>query len=197
VSPASRIERLPEDAAAEPPAATIGRYVVYGEVTIDTSTCPGCTGWTLTDETGTERPVAAGPYVPLEFTSDDPAAGAEAVVSIVVPRLPEAQAAVIEMRPTYGHEFNLGRIEVQVRADGFVVMRRDIAARSRWLTVRMTLPAGGGDTRIECRRGPPGIEADWDWGRAPGAHPDPAHHRRLTAKARQRASHSTDARLCR
>jgi hypothetical protein len=163
------IERLPERiaAAGAAPAATIGRYVVYGQVTVDTSTCPGCSGWTLTDETGTERPVVAGPYVPLEFTSDDPAAGAEAVVSIVVPRLPEAQAAVIEMRPTYGHGFNLGRIEVQVRVDGFVVMRRDIAARSRWLTVRMTLPAGGGDTRIEVAVvALPGIETDWEWGRA-------------------------------
>ena len=163
------IERLPErvTAIAATPTATVGRYAVYGSVVVPTEPCTGCEGWTLTNEDGGEHVIAPGPYVALEFSGDDPAPGTEASVWTSVRRNSQPRTAKLELRSLYGHGFNAGRMQMQVRVDGVVVLQRDIAARSRWLTVEIPIPAGEGSTQVEVAVvALPGIESGWAWGRA-------------------------------
>jgi hypothetical protein len=171
-TPATRtvwIERLPArvTAISEDPAATIGRFVVYGDVAADVAVCPGCRGWTMQSETGESRAVPSGPFVPLEFDTDDPGALQEATVWVEVPRTGAARRAVLELRSLYGHGFNRGRLELLVRVDGTVVLRRDVAEPSRWLTVGFPIDPGQGTVRVEVVvRALAGIEPGWEWGRA-------------------------------
>jgi len=158
------VERLPARIAdiAMTPTATIGRYAVYGGRGLPVTVCPGCDGWTLHDELGTERSIPAGPYVPLEFTGDDPPPGTEAMVWRTSPVIGTGR---IELRWLYGRGFNRGRIEVQVRVDGAIAMRRDIADHDQWISVEFDVPTPG--ARIEVVVvALPGIEAGWAWGRA-------------------------------
>ena len=161
------LERLPQrlDAIGAPATTQVGRYAVYGETSAALAACPGCTGWTYRSETGSEQAIDAGGYVPLEFVGDDPAPGSEAVVWIDLAS--PGATAVLELRSLYGHGFNPGRLELQVRSDGVVVFRRDIAEPSRWLTVHVSLPTGSDPVRLEVVVvAQPGIEIGWGWGRA-------------------------------
>lgn len=163
------IERLPARIAAidRTPTATIGRFAVYTDLELEVPTCPGCEGWTLRTETGELRPVLPGPFVPLEFDGDDPIAGQEALVWVEIPRTAESRRAVLELRSLYGHGFNPGRLELLVRVDDTLVLRRDLAEPSRWLTVGIPIDPGTGVVRVEVVvRALPGIETGWMWGRA-------------------------------
>ncbi len=161
------LERIPARIAANQaePAARIGRYALYGMAAPEVPPCPGCTGWTHRDETGAVSQVITGGYVPLEFLGNDPVPGAETTVWIDV--MAPGATAVLEVRSLYGHGFNPGRLDLQVRRDGELILQRDIAEHSRWITVDIPLPADQAAVRIEVAVvARPGIETGWGWGRA-------------------------------
>ncbi|MGZ5384975.1 MAG: hypothetical protein ACXWH0_13450, partial [Acidimicrobiia bacterium] len=73
----------------------------------------------------------------------------------------------VELRWLYGHGFNAGRINVEVRVDGETIFTRDVASPSRWVRVPFTIPAGTGTALVEVVVvAQPGIEQGWGWGRA-------------------------------
>lgn len=166
------IERIPERIRQIPaePATVIGRYHLYGPkahlVPVETGEC-GCDAWTFHDEEGTATKVAPGPFLALEFVTDDPHPGAEAYLRTPIPRRATPTTGSVEFRWLYGHGFNKGRITVEVRVDGTAVFSRDIATPSRWTTVEFAVPAGPGTSTLDVAIvAQPGIETGWAWGRA-------------------------------
>lgn len=163
------LEKLPTRTAAidRVPAATIGRYRVYADIPVAVEVCGGCRGWTLTDENGSVTAIPEGPFVALQFSATDPAAGSVATVSHQIARTPDQQVAVVELRSLYGHGFNFGRVEVQVSLDGRIVFSRDLAERSHWLDISVPVEPGDGEARLTVSvTALPAIEPAWAWGPA-------------------------------
>jgi len=166
------IERLPSRIAeiSTAPGRVIGRYYLYGpaaaSIPAGTATC-SCPGWVFSGEDGSSRLLEDGPFLGLEFVSDDPPPGAEASLTREVTREQDALEGSIELRSLYGHGFNAGRINVEVRVDGKSIFTRDVASPSRWVTVPFSIPAGLGTAVLEVVvAAQPGIEQGWGWGRA-------------------------------
>jgi hypothetical protein len=166
------VERLPSRIAeiSAAPGRVIGRYYLYGpaaaSVPAGSATC-SCPGWVFSGEDGSIRPLEDGPFLGLEFVSDDPPPGAEASLNREVAREQDPLDGSIELRWLYGHGFNAGRINVEVRVDGETIFTRDVASPSRWVRVPFTIPAGTGTALVEVVVvAQPGIEQGWGWGRA-------------------------------
>lgn len=165
------IERLPArvQSAEVTPDAVVGRFYLYGARAVGINLDPmvGGDGWMRQNEDGSISPVPTSPYVGLEFLGEDPWPGAEALVRRSISRAGTIRSGRLELRSLYGHGFNAGRILVEVRVDGLVILQRDISERSQWLLVPFTIPAGSGNSNIEVAVvALDGIEVGWDWGRA-------------------------------
>jgi hypothetical protein len=140
---------------------------VYADIPVAVEVCGGCRGWTLTDESGSVTAIPEGPFVALQFSATDPAAGSVATVSHQIARTPDQQVAVVELRSLYGHGFNFGRVEVQVSLDGRIVFSRDLAERSHWLDISVPVEPGDGEARLTVSvTALPAIEPAWAWGPA-------------------------------
>ena len=84
-----------------------------------------------------------------------------------VPRSDRRQRGSLSIRWIYGHGFNRGRILVEVRVDGQVVLQQDVAEPSRWQRVTFEIPAGTGSSTVSVAvRASERIEKGWKWGRA-------------------------------
>jgi hypothetical protein len=162
------IERLPARVriAGRTPDAVVGRFYLYGPRAAEMQLDPmiGGEGWMFQDENGSTSPVPPSPYVGLEFAGEDPRPGAEALVRKSLSRAGTPRSGHLELRSLYGHGFRSGRILVEVRVDGVVILQRDISERSEWLLVPFTIPAGTGNSIIEVAVvALDGIEVGWDW----------------------------------
>ncbi len=165
------VSRLPElgDPIDPPSEVMIGRYGLWGplvdRIEVNAASCP-CSGWAITDENGRVRPLAVGPYNWIEFTGNDPAPGAEAVVATELSLPANADAVAVEVRSLYGHGFNPGRVRVEVRVADVTVESWDLAEPSRWRTVRIEVPAGTSKLDLEVAVvAQPNLEPNWAWGR--------------------------------
>lgn len=164
-------ERVPFDVVALdlPADPSIGRYRLGGPMAdqMTLSPCDGCDGWLWRDEAGIERPVGGGPYLGLEFTTDDPAPGQRTALIKRIQRTPDIGRGSVDLRWLYGHGFNRGRMNMVVVLDDEPIFRADIGDPSRWTEVRFDVPPGQGtsELRIEVVA-LEGIEDGWAWGRA-------------------------------
>ena len=164
------ITRFPSRTSQAAPRVMVGRYAVEGpsadSVDPQAMPCP-CSPWVVTDETGEQLVLPPGPYAWVEFTSDDPPPGAYAGVSTTLDVAAGSSKGVLEVRSTYGHGFNPGRILVEVSAGGTVVAEWDLAEPSRWRRVSFGIPPGLSTIDLEVAVITSSeIESDWAWGRA-------------------------------
>jgi len=164
------VARYPSPDSQVAPAVMVGRYSVegpsVGSVDPQEMPCP-CSPWVLTDEIGNQFVLPPGPYAWVEFTSDDPPPVAYAGVSTALLVTAGSSRGVIEVRSTYGHGFNPGRIRVEVRAGGTVVADWDLAEPSRWRRVGFEIPPGLSTIDLEVAViTSTEIESGWSWGRA-------------------------------
>jgi hypothetical protein len=148
----------------------VGRFSVEGpsagSVDPKEMPCP-CSPWVVTDELGEQLLLPPGPYAWVEFTSDDPPPATSAGVSTVLAVPAGSSRGVIEVRSTYGHGFNPGRIRVEVRAGGTVVAEWDLAEPSRWRRVAFEIPPASSTMDLEVAViASTEIESGWSWGRA-------------------------------
>ena len=164
------VTRYPDPAlsTAEFPTLMIGRYGVGGPgaslLDIDPMPC-SCTEWELRDEAGATRKLPPGPIAWLEFTGQDPAPDSVAILSTKLS--PDSARGAVEVRSTYGHGFNPGRIEVEVRVAGQVIESWDLAEPSRWRRISFDIPESASPAVLEVAVvASPNIEPDWGWGRA-------------------------------
>jgi hypothetical protein len=164
------IDRFPAPDWQAAPAVMVGRYALEGPsaTSVDPQPMPcSCSPWVVIDEAGEKLILPPGPYAWVEFTSDDPPPVANAGVNTTVTVTPGSSMGVIEVRSTYGHGFNPGRIRVEVRAGGTVVEAWDVAEPSRWRRVGFEIPPGSSTIDLEVAViASPEIESDWSWGRA-------------------------------
>ena len=152
------------------PETMIGRYGVWGPgaATLDLETAPcSCARWELTDESGQSRPLPSGPYAWLEFTTDDPLPDSSVILGTSLEVPAGSTTATLELRSTYGHGFNAGRMRVEVRVDGLTIESWDLSEPSRWRVVPIDIPAGVTGVDLEVAVvALADIEAGWAWGRA-------------------------------
>jgi hypothetical protein len=162
-SPARVVDFQLEDAPA------IGRYHLTGSSADQfvLPPCRGCEGWTWVDENGVERPIHGGPYLGLEFITDDPEPGQIAGLVRVIERTAQSRQGSVDLRWLYGHGFNHGRIAVVATLDGVTIFETDIGNPSRWTRVDFDVPAGEGASELLISIvALDGIEPGWGWGRA-------------------------------
>jgi hypothetical protein len=163
------VERLPHRVAATPGEAVIGRFHLSGprarSIAVDDAACACDQGWQRIDEQGIALPAGGGPYLAVEFTSDDPPPGSVAALYAELPPAEESRRGSLRLRSLYGHGFNPGRVIVEVRDPTGLVHAHDLAERSRWQTIRFTVPPEGGTVEVRLVA-QPDIEAGWAWGRA-------------------------------
>jgi hypothetical protein len=152
------------------PAVMVGRYAVEGPSADSVDPQPmlcRCSPWVVIDEFGEQFIPPPGPYAWVEFSSDDPPPVAYAGVSTTLTAAAGSSRGVIEVRSTYGHGFNPGRIRVEVRAGGAVVAEWDVAEPSRWRRVGFEIPPGSSTIDLEVAVITSAeIESDWSWGKA-------------------------------
>jgi len=166
------IARFPDPShPARPwPEVMVGRYAVEGPSadSVDLQPMPcRCSAWVVTDESGERVVLPPGPYAWVEFTSDDPPPLAYADVSTTLTVTAGSSRGVIEVRSTYGHGFNPGRVRVEVRAGGALVEAWDLAEPSRWRRVGFDIPPGSPTIELEVAViTSTEIESGWSWGRA-------------------------------
>jgi hypothetical protein len=121
----------------------------------------------LTDESGQSRPLPSGPYAWLEFTTDDPLPDSSVILATSLEVPAGSTTATLELRSTYGHGFNAGRMRVEVRVDGLTIESWDLSEPSRWRVVPFDIPAGVTGVDLEVAVvALADIEAGWAWGRA-------------------------------
>jgi len=164
-------ERIPADVVGLglDPNPAIGRFRMSGPLAdgMALPQCPGCDNWTWRDESGIERPLGGGPYLGLEFVTDDPRPGQSAALVNTIERKPQPQRGSVDLRWLYGHGFNRGRIAVIVALDGRQLFEADIGDRSRWTKVEFDVPPGEGTSELLVEVvARDGIESGWGWGRA-------------------------------
>jgi hypothetical protein len=166
-----RTERIPADIVALdlPAEPAIGRFRMSGPLAdaMALPLCPGCDGWTWLDESGVERPLGGGPYLGVEFVTDDPRPGQTTAMVKRILRTSETQRGSVDLRWLYGHGFNRGRMVVMVVLDGETVFEADIGDSSRWTEVEFDVPSGEGTSELRVEVvALEGIEYGWGWGRA-------------------------------
>lgn len=166
------LARFPDPSAPNLPwpEDMIGRYGVWGPgaATLDLEEAPcSCVQWELSDETGQSRPLPAGPYAWLEFTTDDPLPDSSVVLGTTLEVPAGSSSGVVELRSTYGHGFNSGRMRVEVRVAGLTVDSWDLSEPSRWRLTRFDIAPGVTSVDLEVAViALSDIEMGWAWGRA-------------------------------
>ncbi|MEX2624606.1 MAG: hypothetical protein WD651_12870 [Acidimicrobiia bacterium] len=152
------------------PDTMIGRYGVWGPgaaaLDSETAPCP-CAYWQLSDESGQSGRLPSGPYAWLEFTTDDPLPDTSVILATTLNVPGGSTRGEIELRSTYGHGFNPGRMRVEVRVGGLTIESWDLSEPSRWHVVPFAIPEGATSVNLEVAVvALSDIETGWAWGRA-------------------------------
>lgn len=147
-------------------SVALGRFLISRphakKIEADPMDCP-CSGWVFRDELGNTVNLVENPFPWTEFSSLDPLPGQEATVSTFIE--PGIGRVSVELRSLYGHGFNPGRLEVQVRLDGEILSAWDVAEPSRWRKVDFAVLDSGGKLEVAVVA-LEGIESGWAWGEA-------------------------------
>ena len=149
----------------------LGRYRLSGPLADEflLPPCTGCEGWTWVDEGGHEHPLDGGPYLGVQFVTDDPLPGERTAITTTIDPADHARTGSVDLRGLWGHGFNRGRMSIVVTLDDVVVHESDIGDPSRWTRVGFDLPAGTLPHRLSVSVvALADIETGWGWGTASG-----------------------------
>lgn len=150
-------------------APAVGRYRLSGTRAdrFRLPPCNGCEGWSWVDESGTERPLAGGPYLGFRFITENPVEGEQTAIVKAIAPADHAQRGSVELRGLWGHGFNRGRMSIVVALDDVILSETDIGDPSRWRRVDFDVPPGAEASQLRVAVvALPGIEPGWGWGTA-------------------------------